>query len=67
MVVGRGEKPILRILLEFFWGEVSCWNDIPPKGAKLSWNHQVHAMRDREKEGTHTIARKGTMADKQTK
>ena len=48
-------------------GEMSCWDDIPPKGEKLSWNHQVHAMRDREKEGTHTIARKGTMADKQTK
>ena len=48
-------------------GEVSYWDDIPPKGAKLSWNHKVHAMRDREREVTHTIAGKGAMVDKKTK
>ena len=62
----------------WWWGEgktyfevparaLSYWDDIPPKGAKLSWNHMMHAMRDREREGTHTIAGKGATADKQTK
>ena len=37
-------------------GEVSCWDDIPPKRAKLSWSHYVHAMKDREREDTHTVA-----------
>ena len=37
------------------------------KEAKLSWNHYVYAMRDKEREGTQTIAGKGAMADKQTK
>ena len=40
-------------------GEVSCWVDTPPKRAKLSWSHKVRAMRDREREGTHTITGKG--------
>ena len=48
-------------------GEVSYWDDILPKGAKLSWNHWMHAMRDREREGTHTIVGKGVTTDKQTK
>ena len=52
-----------RVLL----GEVSRWDDIPLKGAKLSWNHWMYAMRDREREDTHTIAGKGATADKQTK
>ena len=37
-----------------------------PKEVKLSWNHQMHVMRDREK-GNHTIAGKGAMANKQRK
>ena len=52
-------KPIWRFLPRPFWGEVSYWDDTPPKWAKLSWSNQVHAMRDRKREGTHTITRKG--------
>ena len=48
-------------------GKASYWDDISPKGAKLSWNHMVHAVRNREREGTHTIAGKGATTDKQTK
>ena len=45
------------------FGEVSCWDDLLLKRGKLSWNHYVHAMRDREREITQTVAGKGAMAD----
>ena len=67
MAVGKGEIPILRFLLELFWGKCPTGMTYHPKEAKLSWNHQVHAMRDREREGTQTIAGKGATADKQRK
>ena len=63
---GEG-KTYFKVPARALLGEGSYWDDIPPKGAKLSWNHMVHATRDREREGTHTIAGKGAMADKQTK
>ena len=63
---GEREKTYFEVPTRALLGEVSCWNDIPPKEAKLSWNHQVHAMRDREREGTHTIAGKGATTNKQT-
>ena len=66
---GGGErgKTYFEVPARALLGEVSCWDDIPPKGAKLSCNHLVHVMRDREREGTHTIAGKGAMANKQRK
>ena len=33
----------------------------------MSWNYQVHAMRDRERESTHTVASKSVTANKRTK
>ena len=44
-------------------GEVSCWDDTPPKWAKLSWSHQVHVMSDRKREDTHAVAGKGAITD----
>ena len=64
---GEGEKSILRFLLELFWGKCLAGMTYHPKEAKLSWNHYVHAMRDREREGTQTIVGKGATVDKQTK
>ena len=37
-VPGEG-KIYFEILTMALLGEVSCWDDIPPKEAKLSWNH----------------------------
>ena len=67
MAVGRGEKLILRFLPGLFWGKCLAGMTYHPKEAKLIWNHEVHAMRDGEREDTHTIAGKGATADKQTK
>ena len=65
--MGRGERPISRFLLGLFSGKCLAGMTYHPKEAKLSWNHYVHAMRDREREDTQTIAGKGAMTDKQTK
>ena len=64
---GEKRKTYFEVPTRALLGEVSCWDDIPPKGAKLSWNHQVYVMRNREREGTYTIAGKGAMVNKQTK
>ena len=64
---GERRKTYSKVPVRALLGEVSYWDDILPKGAKLSWNHWMHAMRDREREGTQTIAGKGATADKQTK
>ena len=61
------EKTYFEVPARALLGEVSCWVDTSPKRAKLSWSHKVRAMRDREREGTHTIAGKGATADKQIK
>ena len=63
---GEREKPILRFLLGLFWGKYPVGMTYHPKEAKLSWNHWVHAMRDKEREDSHTIAGKSVTADKQT-
>ena len=34
LAIGRGKKPILGFLLRVFWGEMSCWDDMPPKRSK---------------------------------
>ena len=39
LVVGRGEKPILRFLLGLFWGKCSARMAYHPKEANLSWDH----------------------------
>ena len=49
----RGKKPILGFLLRLFWGKCSVGMTCHPKGARMSWNHQVHVMRDRER--AHTL------------
>ena len=35
LAVGRGEKSIPRFLLKLLWGEMSCWDDVPPKRSKV--------------------------------
>ena len=55
LAVGRGKKPILGILLRLFWGKCPAGMTCHPKEVRMSWNHQVHAMRDRERESTHTV------------
>ena len=50
LVVGRGEKPIPRFLLKLFWVKCLAGMTYRPKEVKVSGNHQVHAMRDRERE-----------------
>ena len=51
----RKEKPILGFLLRLFWGKCPARITCHPKEARMSWNHQVHTMRDRERESTHTV------------
>ena len=54
----------MRFLLGLFWGKCPARMTYHPKEAKLSWNLWVNAMRDRERDDTHTIARKDATADK---
>ena len=54
LAMGRGKKPILGFLLRFFWGKCPAGMTCHSKEVRMSWNHQVHAMRDREKEREHT-------------
>ena len=50
---GEGKKPIMGFLLKFFWGKCPVGMTCHPKEVRMSWNHQVHTMRDREREHTH--------------
>ena len=34
LAVGNGKKPIIGFLLRLFLGEMSCWDDMPPKRSK---------------------------------
>ena len=34
LAMGRRGKLILGFLLKLLWGEMSCWDDIPPKRSK---------------------------------
>ena len=63
--MGKGKKPILRFLLKLFWGKFDAGMTYRPKEVRVSGNHWVHAMRERE--STHTVTGKGATADKQTK
>ena len=53
LAVGRGKKPIMGFLLRSFWGKCSAGMTCYPKEVRMSWNHQVYAMREREREHTH--------------
>ena len=55
---GEG-KTYFKVSAKTLLGEMSYWDDTPPKRAKLSWSHLVHAMRDREIEDTHIVAGRG--------
>ena len=50
LAVGRREKPILGFPLKLFWGKCLTGMTYYPKKGKMSWNHQVHAIRDSERE-----------------
>jgi len=49
LAVGKEKKPILEFLLRLFWRKCPARMTSHSKEAKMSWNHQVHAMRDRER------------------
>ena len=53
LAVGRRKKPILEFLLKLFWWKCPTGMTCHPKEVRMSWNHQVHAMKDGEKEHTH--------------
>ena len=56
LAVGRGKKKhIMGLLLKLFWEKYPVGMTCHPKEVRMSWNHQVHAMRDRERESTHTV------------
>ena len=54
---GERRKPIMGFLLRLFWGKCLAGMTCHPKETRMSWNHQVHAMREkeRERESTHTV------------
>ena len=52
---GEGKNLFFEVPAQALLGEVSCWDGILPKRSKLSWNHQMHAMRDRERERTQIV------------
>ena len=55
MAMGREKKKsILRFLLRLFWGKCSVGITCHPIEVRISWNDQVYAMRDREREREHT-------------
>ena len=57
MAMGREKKNIyiLGFLLRLFWGKCFVGITCHPIEVRISWNDQVHAMRERERESTHTI------------
>ena len=59
---GEG-KTYFEVPVKALLGEVSCWDDTPPKRVKLSWSHLVHAKMDREREDIHTVAGRGATID----
>ena len=52
---GEGKNLFFEVPAQALLEEVSYWDGILPKRSKLSWNHQMHAMRDREKERTQIV------------
>ena len=69
MVWWQGEgKTYSGVPTQAFLGEMSCWDDIPPKRSKdelepLGACHEGW----RERENTHTVAGKSATENKQTK
>ena len=53
LAMWRRKKPILGFLLKLFWGKCPAGITCHPKEVRMSWNHQVHAIRDRERGHTH--------------
>ena len=51
----KKKKLIMVFLLRFFWGKCLAGMTCHPKEVRMSRNHQVHAIKDREREGTHTV------------
>ena len=51
----KKKKLIMVFLLRFFWGKCLAGMTCHPKEVRMSWNHQVHAMKDRERERAHTL------------
>ena len=56
---GERRKPILGFLLKLFWGKCPAGMTCCPKEARISSNHQVHAMKDGERERTPTLQQVG--------
>ena len=52
LAVWRGKKPIMGFLLRLFWEKYPVRMTCHTKQARMSWNHQVLAMRDRERAHT---------------
>ena len=50
LAVGRRGELILGFPLKLFQGKCPTGMTCHPKEGKMSWNHQVHAMRDSERE-----------------
>ena len=63
----REKKPILGFLFKLFWGKCPVGMTCHLKEVRMSWNHQVHAMRDRERESTHIVMDRKAIASKQIK
>ena len=63
---GEG-KTYSRVPTQAFLGEMSCWDDIPPKRSNDELEPLVHVMKDRKRESTHTVTGKSATTNKQTK
>ena len=61
---GDREKPILGFLLRLFWGKCPTRMTYRPKEVRMSWNHKVHAMKDRKRKNTHIVADKSATTNK---
>ena len=62
---GERGKPILGFLHRLFWGKCHVGMTYRPKEVRMSWNHYVHAIRDRERASTPQQVRVPRQANKQ--
>ena len=51
----RKKKNYSGFFLRLVWGKCPAGITCHPKEARISWNHQVHAMRNKKRESTHII------------
>ena len=49
------EKPILGFLLRLFWGKCLAGMIYYLKEVRMSWDYEVHAIRDRKRERALTL------------